>query len=218
LSNGSIIQARSYFTGTAPDGSTFVLMLNLLFNFFFDNEFVNQINLGTFTTDGVNALAFPNTFLFSLNTTNPNVPGGCCVLGFHTYFRDTSVPQNRWLGLYESWISPGLFGAGFQDVTALSHEMSELFNDPFVDNATPNWQFPGQPANSKVCQSNLETGDPVEVLPNASFPVTLGGFTYHPQTEALVPWFGMGSSNAINGAFSYPDTTVLPHAAISCPQ
>ncbi|MGB7022795.1 MAG: hypothetical protein WBD73_03280, partial [Candidatus Acidiferrales bacterium] len=32
LSNGAIIQARSYFTGTASDGSTFVLMLNLLFN------------------------------------------------------------------------------------------------------------------------------------------------------------------------------------------
>jgi hypothetical protein len=37
LSDGTIIQARSYFTGTAADGSTFVLMLDLLFNFFFDN-------------------------------------------------------------------------------------------------------------------------------------------------------------------------------------
>jgi hypothetical protein len=218
LSNGTVIQARSYFTGVAPDGSTFVLMLNLLFNFFFDNEFVNQINLGTFTEDAVNVVAAPNTFLYSLNTTNPNVPGGCCVLGFHTYFFDGSVPQNRLLGIFASWISPGLFGNGFQDITGLSHEISELFNDPFVDNATPNWQFPGQPPTSKVCQSNLETGDPIEVLANATTTVTLNGYTYHPQNEALLPWFGMGSSNALGGAFSYPDTTVLPHAAIPCPQ
>ncbi|HEV2690633.1 MAG TPA: hypothetical protein VGV35_18890 [Bryobacteraceae bacterium] len=219
LANGNIIQARSYFTGTAPDGSTFVLMLNLLFNFFFDNEAVNDINAGSFTTDGVNVTAFPNTFLFSLNVNNPNTPGGCCVLGFHTYFFDpSSVPQPRWLTLFESWISPGIFGGGFQDVTGLSHEVSETFNDPFLDNATPNWQFPGEPPNAKVCQNNLETGDPIEVLANATFPVTLFGYTYHPQNEALLQWFGMGpTSNAINGAFSYPGTTVLPHSALPCP-
>jgi hypothetical protein len=198
-------------------------MLNLLFNFFFDNEVVMQINASNFQPDAVNVTAFPNTFLYSLNTTNPNQPGSCCTLGFHTYFYDRSlVPQPRWLTLYESWISPGLFRGGFQDVTALSHEISETFNDPFLNNATPLWQFPGQPAGSKVCQGNLETGDPVEVLPNATFPVTLsaGGkeYTYHPQTEALLPWFGMGASNALGGAFSYPDTTALTKAAVPCPQ
>ncbi|MGC2694740.1 MAG: hypothetical protein WA738_03035, partial [Candidatus Angelobacter sp.] len=174
LSNGNIIQARSYFIGTAADGSTFVLMLNLLFNFFFDNEVVNQINAGNFTTKSLNMTLFPNTFLFSLNVNNPNTPGGCCVLGFHTYFFDPSAtPQPRWVTQYASWISPGLFGAGFQDVTALSHETSEAFADPFIDNITPLWQFPGVPANAKVCQGNLEEGDPIEVLPNAVFPITV---------------------------------------------
>jgi hypothetical protein len=129
------------------------------------------------------------------------------------------VPQDRWLTRYESWISPGVFGGGFQDVAALSHEVSETFNDLFLDNATPIWQFPGQPANSKVCQGNLETGDPIEVLSNSALPLTLSGYTYHPQNEALLQWFGMGAtSNAIDGAFSYPDTTVLPHSALPCPQ
>ena len=50
LADGTIVQARSYFTGTAADGSTFVLMLDLLFNFFFGNEVVNEITLGNFTT------------------------------------------------------------------------------------------------------------------------------------------------------------------------
>jgi hypothetical protein len=224
LSNGTIIQARSYFTGTAADGSTFVLMLSPLFNFFFDNEVVNEINLGNFDNHAMNMTLFPNTYLFNLNVNNPNVPGGCCVLGFHTYFLDSSaVPQPRWVTQYASWISPGLFGAGFQDVTALSHETSEAFNDPFVDNATPNWQFPGVPANAKVCQNNLETGDPVEVLANATVPIFVRErheiFTYHPQNEALIQWFEMGTtSDAIDGAFSFPDETVLPHSALPCPQ
>lgn len=222
LSNGTIIQARSYFTGTAADGQTFVLMLNLLFNFFFDNLFVNEINAGNFTTNGINNLWFPNTFLFSLNLNNPNAPGGCCVLGFHTFFFDPSAnPQPRWVGEYASWISPGLFGAGFQDVTALSHELAEIYGDPFLDNVTPRWQFPGQPANSTACQGNLEEGDPIEVLANATFPIKVNevNFTYHPQNIPLLQWFEMGpTSDAIDGAFSFPDETVLPHSAVPCPQ
>ena len=224
LANGNIIHARSYFTGTAPDGSTFVLMLNLLFNFFFDNVVVNDIVAGNFTTRGLNMTLFPNTYLFSLNVNNPNTPGGCCVLGFHTFFFDPStVPQARWITQYASWISPGIFGGGFQDVAALSHETSEAFGDPFLDNATPSWQFPNQPATSHACQANLEEGDPIEVLPTATIPIKLRErnevFTYHPQIIPLLQWFEMGAkSDAVDGAFSFPDETALPHSALPCPQ
>lgn len=219
LPNGTIIQARSYFTGKAADGNTFVLMLDLLFNFFFANQVVGDITNGNFQTSGLNLTLFPNTFLFSLNVANPNRPGGCCILGFHTYFYEPgAVPQPRWLTDFASWVSPGLFGSSFQDVTAYSHEISETFNDPFVDNATPLWQFPGQPANSKVCQGNLEVGDPIEVLANTSTTVTIDSFSYHPQNMALVQWFEMGAtSDAIGGAFSYPDP-VLTRSAVPCPQ
>jgi hypothetical protein len=224
LQNGNIIQARSYFTGTAADGSTFVLMLSPLFNLLFSNEVVNEINLGNFTTNGMNFALLPNTFLFNLNVSNPNTPGSCCVLGFHTYFRDSSFPQSRWVTQYASWISPGLFGAGFEDVTALSHETTEAVADPFVNNATPNWQFPGEPPTAKVCQANLEEGDPIEVLANATAAIEVKegnkfDFIYHPQNIPLYEWFEMGAtSNAIDGAFSFPDETVLPHSALPCPQ
>lgn len=224
LRNGTIIQARSYFTGTAADGSTFVLMLSPLFNLFFDNNEVNEINLGNFQTKAMNMSLFPNTFLFNLNVSNPNTPGGCCVLGFHTYFAnfDGTFPQHRFISQYASWISPGLFGAGFQDVTALSHELAESFGNPFISNTTPNWQFPGEPANAAVCQNNLEEGDPIEVLPNATTTVEVKEgkfeFLYHPQNIPLLQWFEMGtSSSAIDGAFSFPDETVLPHSALPCP-
>jgi hypothetical protein len=107
-------------------------------------------------------------------------------------------------------------------VTALSHEIVETISDPFVNTRTPNWQFPGVPATSKQCQANLEEGDPIEVLPNATIPITLRErrevFTYHPQIIPLLQWFEMGTtSDAIAGAFSYPDTTTLPHSALPCP-
>ena len=46
-------------------------------------------------------------------------------------------------------ISPGIFGGGFEDVTAISHEIAETFDDPFVNNITPRWQFPGDPAYAR---------------------------------------------------------------------
>jgi hypothetical protein len=224
LRNGTIVQARSYFTGTAADGSTFIEMLSPLFNLFFDNSEINEINLGNFRTNAMNMSLYPNTFLFNLNQKNPNVPGSCCVLGFHTYFAnfDGTFPQQRFISQFASWISPGLFGAGFQDVTALSHELAESFGNPFVSNSTPNWQFPGEPANAAVCQNNLEEGDPIEVLANATTPITVTEkgftFTYHPQNIPLLQWFEMGAgSSAIDGAFSFPDETVLPHSALPCP-
>jgi len=65
-----------------------------------------------------------------------------------------------------------------------------------------------KPATS--CQDFLEVGDVVEVLPNPTTPITIGNFTYHPQTIALLPWFEFEqNSSAIDDAYSYPDETVL---------
>jgi hypothetical protein len=220
--DGSVKAVRTYFVGTAADGKPFVLLLDLLFNFFSFNQAVNDINAGNYTTNALNTALFPNTFLFSID--NTGALSTCCVLGFHNYIFDPTVdPQPRWIYEFASWTSPGIFTGGTQDVTPLSHETSEAFNDPFVDNLVPVWQFPGVPANSKDCQGNLETGDPVEVLPKETVPITIKErhevFTYHPQTEALLQWFEMGAkSNAIDGAFSFPDETALPHSALPCPQ
>jgi hypothetical protein len=50
-----------------------------------------------------------------------------------------------------------------------------------VHNLTPWWLAP-----NGVCQDDLEVGDVIENLPNETFPMTLGGFTYHPQNVAAV--------------------------------
>jgi hypothetical protein len=220
--DGSVKAVQAYLFGNAPNGDPFVQLLDLLFNSLNNTQVVNDIGAGNFTTDALNINVYPNTFLFSINSQGQLAQ--CCVLGFHTYFFDRSTtPQPRWLFDFASWISPGLFSGGVQDVSALSHEISETLNDPFVNTATPVWQFPGEPPTAKVCQGNLETGDPVEVLPSATVAIKLRErnevFTYHPQTEALLQWFEMGAkSDAIAGAFSYPNTASLPHSALPCPQ
>lgn len=173
---------------------------------------------GNITTKDISTFLFPNAFLFSGNA--------CCVLGFHSFDFEPgnaiNLPGNGnlprfFIVNYSSWINPGLFGGGFQDVTAHSHEIAETFNDPFVGfdgvhNITPFWLNPaGQ------CQDLMEDGDVIEDLPNPTFPVTINGFTYHPQTEALLPWFEFQkNSSAIDGAYSYPNESVLTE--LSAPQ
>lgn len=189
-----------------------------------NNSIIGQAEVaGNITTKDISTFLFPNAYLFDPRS------GGCCVLGFHTFDFEPgnaiNLPangnQDRFFVLnYSSWISPGIFGGGFQDVTANSHEIAETFNDPFVGfdnvhNIVPFWQNPaGQ------CQDLMEDGDVIEDLSafgDVTFPVTVNNFTYHPQNEALLPWFEFEqNSSAIDNAYSYPNEAILPH--LSAPQ
>jgi hypothetical protein len=173
-------------------------------------------NAGDITTKDIATFLFPNTYLYE------GTPSQCCILGFHTYDFEPGIPSNgnlerRYVLNYSSWISPGLFNGGFEDITATSHELSETFNDPFVasdgiHNITPWWLSP-----NGNCQDNLEVGDVIEGLPEGVFPITMNGMTYHPQNEALLQWFEFETpSSAISGAYSYPNVNTL--TALSTPQ
>lgn len=216
--DGTIKTVPAYVIETASNGNKFVLLLDLVFNATIIPKVIDEINAGTLTSDAINVAMLFNTSLFSLNAQGG--VGDCCVGGFHTYANDDASPQSRWIFAFAGWSLPGIFRGGVADVTSISHEISEALNDPFIDNIVPEWQFPGLPPGA--CQGNLETGDPVEVLPNSVFPVRIkaGGtdFIFHPQTEALLQWFEQGlPSDAIGGAYSYPDTTSLTITAQACP-
>lgn len=86
---------------------------------------------------------------------------------------------------------------------------------PFINNITPNYQLPGFPPGT--CQNVLEVGDVVEGTLNPSVPVTLNGFTYHPQTLGLLQWFeGITPSDAINFAYGFPGNN-LTSPFMACP-
>jgi hypothetical protein len=160
---------------------------------------------GDMTTRDVTTLLFNNVYLYEGDISN------CCVLGFHAYDFEPGIPSNGnlprlYVFNYSSYIGNGLFSGGFEDITALSHELSELFNDPFIDNATPWYLSP-----SGLCQNNLETGDAIEGLSsNVTFSIQKHGRTYHPQNIPLFQWFAFESpASSFNGAYSFPDETTL---------
>ncbi|HKS71269.1 MAG TPA: hypothetical protein VJQ45_12670 [Ktedonobacterales bacterium] len=153
-----------------------------------------------------------NTLLYQNNNR-----ADCCVVGYHgaTTSLNGNGAQQVQTYIYEAFVSPGIFfNPSFVDALALSHEVSEWENDPFVNNLVPPWLSLGTPP---FCQGNLETGDVIEQLYNAAFLVPLNGVTFHMQTEALLPWFERQSpSTAVAGAYSYPNTAIATTFAQSC--
>lgn len=138
----------------------------------------------------------------------------CCIIGFHGAKSQSSngtgnakVQTFAWA----SWVSPGLFSRAnggtdwaLQDIHALSHEIAEWGDDPFVNNSVEPWLTPTAPQYG--CSSSLETGDPVVAIgfsmgtnsfeqgPNPNGTQSADG-TYHPEDEALLPWFMRTSPN-----------------------
>jgi len=166
---------------------------------------------GDITTRDISTFLFNNIYLYD------GTPDNCCVLGFHSYDFEPGDASNgnrerRYVMNFGSWIDNGLFAFGFEDITALSHEMSELYADPFVNNETPWWLSVDPVLGGALCQDNLENGDVVEVLLSSSpaYSVAPPNRTYHPQNVALFSWFAFDSpSKARLGAYSFPDETTL---------
>ena len=187
-----------------------VLYAQIDFNFF-----ASQINTIT-QMAGLQIDEFPillasNTLLYENGDASQ-----CCILGFHTAY-ETGRGHNS-LSIqtfaYATWLDSGIFrDPEIADVLPLSHEISEWMNDPFVSNAAPGWLSP----DGQGCQDHITTGDPVEVLPHPSFEVALNGFTYHPQTQALLQWFTRETpSSALDHAYSFPDTSALKTPSQAC--
>jgi hypothetical protein len=99
-------------------------------------------------------------------------PLNCCVIGFHgAGIVPGSSPGsvhgagNQPVQTYAwaSYVTPGTFNPTFawalQDIHALSHEIAEWGDDPFVNNTVEPWLTPTAPQYG--CTNILETGDPV---------------------------------------------------------
>jgi hypothetical protein len=158
----------------------------------------------------------------------------CCVLGYH----GAAMPVGRGGGssngngntpvqtfMYSAWATPGTYSGflpdyvdpnrqapnpvrGIADIHALSHEVSEFLDDPFINNAVQPWLTPTAPQYG--CTDVLETGDPVVGVwfpydgNNAQAPpgTTYYG-QYHPEDEVEAQWFGRGGvETAIGPAYN----------------
>ena len=123
--------------------------------------------------------------------------GGCCIGGYHSANGSQPSGQTYSYATYED--SAGSFS---QDVSALSHELGEWLDDPFVDNRVN-------------CNDNsiLEVGDPLEGGPNyGAYKYTLNGFTYNLQSLVFLGYFGAPRSTSVNSwlAFQNDESNVCP--------
>jgi hypothetical protein len=155
---------------------------------------IDPSTLPIFLTDDV--------YLYIVNASN------CCILGYHGAGHPTgiglgSVRSNGNAPIqtfvFASWTTPGIFSTvpGFPpigDIHALSHEVAEWLDDPFVINAVQPWLTPTAPQYG--CTTLLETGDPV-----VGIGFNLGGYT--PEDEVFWPWFLRQSpSSSLQGRYT----------------
>lgn len=127
----------------------------------------------------------------------PNL-NNCCIGGYHNAITNSNGLQTY---AWTTEADPGVQGGFSEDVSALSHEMLEWFNDPFTNNVVPNWISPIAPQYG--CNNSLEVGDPL-----VGVVFTVSGFSKdHLQDEAFFTWFARESpSKALNGLYTYLGT------------
>ncbi len=113
--------------------------------------------------------------------------GGCCIGGYHSATGSQTYMMFDYVG------KSGVFS---QDVSALSHEMSEWLNDPLTTNNSPCGIY--------------EVGDPLENEPNyGDYAYVVNGLmTYHLQDEAQAPYFGAPASTTLNGRATFQGTNL----------
>jgi hypothetical protein len=146
----------------------------------------------------------------------------CCVIGFHgTKATGASAGNVNSNGnapvqtfAWASWVQPGIYSRpnggtdwALQDIHALSHEIAEWADDPFVNNTVEPWLTPTAPQYG--CSNLLETGDPVvgigfakgtntfEQGPNPNGTQSADGY-YHPEDEGFLPWYMRLAPNAVS--------------------
>jgi len=161
----------------------------------------------------------------------PNVLN-CCVIGFHgtraAGFGGGSSNSNGNAKVqtfaWASWVQPGIYARpdggtdwALQDIHALSHEISEWADDPFVNNNVEPWLTPTAPQYG--CSGLLETGDPVVAIgfamgantfeqgPNPNGTQSADGF-YHPEDEVFLPWYMRLAPNTVSELTQTSSTNV----------
>ena len=183
-------------TKTAPSGSTSVSGACSGTSHNIGEIDINAFDSMVRTIINANATTTQVPLVLSYNVVETE-GGGCCVIGYHSAYSRGGATQVYSIGAYTDQV----FSApGIRDIHAWTHEIGELLNDPFINNATPLWGHVGQVSG---CQGNLEVGDPLTGTP---FTVTLNGFTYHPQELTFFDWFFRTPAEGTGGEFSFEGT------------
>ncbi len=179
----------------------------------FSNKLHNAINSLHVSAQTVPIVLTHNVFTWI------GTPDNCCVLGYHgaTSSVNGNGAQQVQTYIYAAFMTPRTFGgfdqpgAGLGDIHALSHEVSEWYDDPFVNNLVNPWLTPTAPQYG--CTAFLETGDPVVGFwfPLPGNPQINANGVWHPEDEVYFSWFARQSpSIAFGGKYTYMGTFTSP--------
>ena len=156
----------------------------------------------------------------------------CCVIGFHGAkpvgngggSTDSNGNAKVQTFAWASYISPGIYARpnggtdwALQDIHAISHEIAEWADDPFVNNLVEPWLTPTAPQYG--CTDILETGDPVVAIgfamgkntffqdQNPNGTQSADGY-WHPEDEVFLPWFMRTAPNNVSEPTQSPSTNI----------
>jgi hypothetical protein len=163
-------------------------------------------------------------------------PLNCCIIGFHgagpvPSGNETAYGPGHGNGnqpiqtfAWASWVTPGIYARpsggvnwALQDIHAISHEVAEWADDPFINNFVEPWLTPTAPQYG--CTDTLETGDPVvdigfakgtntfDQAGNPNGTQSADGF-YHPEDEVFLPWFMRTAPNTVSEPTQSPSANI----------
>ena len=210
-------------------GSAFVsgrgIVYGLVDGGWFATQMMNIMGSNQIDSTHLPIVLTDNVMLFDAKT-----GGNCCTIGYHGAAIPIGVGAGSTNGngkqqvqtfIFSAYSTPGLFrGTNYiADIHALSHEVAEWGDDPFVNNLVNPWLTPTAPQYG--CTGILETGDPVVGigfnLGTNSFPADtlIDGSaspyddgTWHPEDEVFLPWFSREAPNHTSEATQTPSTNI----------
>jgi hypothetical protein len=113
---------------------------------------------------------------------------GCCIGGYHSTFG--SAPQT-----YGAFTYIPAVNQFSQDVSALSSEIGDWMDDPFMNNLT---EVQGN------CGGLLEVSPPTQILVNfGDYPYVLNGFTYHLHDQVFLSYFSGHNNLQVNHWYTF---------------
>ena len=127
---------------------------------------------------------------------------GCCIGGYHDAYGNAQSPQTY---AQFSFMDQGVGSTGIpvfsSDVSALSHEMGEWMDDPYIDNT------------QGACGGILEVGDPLEGETQGpdgwgDYTYNLNNYNYHVQDLVFLKYFGQTPATSVNNWWSFQGETL----------
>ncbi|TAM81967.1 MAG: glycoside hydrolase [Acidobacteria bacterium] len=145
----------------------------------------------------------------------------CCTWGAHGAKADAPSKALQPFVL-STYLDPGVV-PGYSDIQPITQQVAAWMNDPLhgqQENDLPAWQRPGAKGEcgGRGIGTHYRFALPTDGVPESNSTVVKAtGGEYHLENVALLSWYMQNANpDTFQGAYSFPDTSVLKAAAEPC--